>query len=127
MIATFYIESAKTIRSQFLTLSQQLEKHQGELKQISKLLLDTAKELEDYNNNGIYKETSMESIKTYIVTKLDKLDSESNKLAKKINPINEAIEKLKQDEIQLYQAIKDKYPGLTDLQIQQEIKKHLVE
>ena len=127
MIATFYIESAKTIRSQFLNLSQQLEKHQGELKQISQLLLDTARELEDYNNNGIYKETSMESIKTYIVTKLDKLDSESNKLAKKINPINEAIEKLKQDEVQLYQAIKDKYPNLTDLEIQQEIKKHLVE
>jgi predicted nucleic acid-binding Zn-ribbon protein len=127
MISTFYIESAKAIRSQFLTLSQQLEKYQGELKQISQLLLDTARELEDYNNNGIYKEKSMESIKNYIVSKLDKLDFESNKLAKKINPINEAIEKLKQDEIQLYQAIKDKYPNLTDLEIQQEIKKHLVE
>lgn len=126
MISEFYIESAKNIRNQFLNLTSQLEKHQDELRQISKLLLDTAKELEDYNNKGIYKETSMDSIKSYIVSKLDKLDIESNKLAKKINPINDAIERLKQDEIQLYQAIKSKYPNLTDIQIQEEIRKHLV-
>ena len=48
MISDFYIESAKNIRNQFINLSGQLDKYQGELKKISKLLLDTAKELENY-------------------------------------------------------------------------------
>ena len=127
MIDSFYIESAKRIRTEYLSLNRSLEKYQTDLREISELLIKTAHELDEYNKKDLRKETSFESIKNYIFGKLDHLDAESNKLAKKINPINDAIEKLKQDELNLYQVLRTKYSNLTDDQIRQEIQKHLVE
>lgn len=126
MIDTFYIESAKSIRAKFLSLNRELQNYESELRRISQLMLDTAKELEIYRDGDINKETNVVAIKDYIVSKLDHLDNESNKLAKKINPINENIEKLKQDELNLYRALKSKYSELSDQQIRDEIQKHLV-
>lgn len=126
MIDSFYIESAKRIREEFLALNQKLTKYEGDLREIIQLMMSTTKELEQYRDGDIDKETDVNKVKDYIVSKLDHLDNESNKLAKKISPINESIERIKKDEQNLYTAIRTKYPDLTDQQIIQEIQKHLV-
>lgn len=126
MIDPFFIESAKRIREEFLNLNQRLAKHEGELRQIIQLMMDTSKELERYRDKDIDKETDVNKVKDFIVSKLDYLDDESNKLAKKINPINESIEKIQKEEQELYKAIRSRYPDLSDQQIIQEIHKHLV-
>lgn len=126
MIDSFYIESAKSIRAEYLKLNQELNKYEGELKQIAQLMLDTAKDLEVYRDGDMNKQKDVESVKNYIFSKLDYLEAESNKLAKKIEPVNEGIERLKKDEVNLYQTLRTKYPNLSDQDIRQEIQKHLV-
>lgn len=126
MIDSFYIESARSIRSEYLKLNQELHKYENELKQIAQLMLDTAKDLEVYRDGDMNKQKDVESVKNYIFSKLDYLESESNKLAKKIEPVNEGIERLKKDELNLYQTLRTKYPNLSDNDIRQEIQKHLV-
>jgi predicted nucleic acid-binding Zn-ribbon protein len=127
MIDKFFIESAKNIRSEYLFNNKQLDVYKIELHKISDLLMSTAKELEHYRDVDIHKEKDFQSIKNYIVDKLENLENESNKLAKKIKPINDAIERIKQDELILYKKIKEKYPNLSDQEIRDEIGKHIVE
>lgn len=124
MIDNFYIESAKSIRKEYLEQLNALVSYQPELKKVADMFLIASKELEDYNKN-IMKEKSVEIVKNYIVEKLDKLQAESNKLTQKVEPINDRIEKLKVDEVNLYNSIRNKYTNMTEKEIRDEIQKNL--
>jgi hypothetical protein len=56
---------------------------------------------------------------------MSELEVESIKLTSKIDPINKKIENLKRDELQLYEAIKKKYPDLSDDDMKKEIHSKL--
>ena len=126
MIDQFYIDSAIIIRKEYVSLTSSLDIYRDELKEIADIFLETAKDLEKYNKT-ILKEKSVEVVKSFIVDKLDHLEIESGKLAMKINPINDKIEKLKAEEVTLYNTLVSKYPELSPSEIRSEIQDRIAD
>jgi hypothetical protein len=128
MIDQNLIESAKIIRNEFISLSSLLDKYQDDAKNLSDFFYKVVKELEDYNKNevsNIKSNKDVEGVKIYLIGKMSELEVESIKLTSKIDPINKKIENLKRDELQLYEAIKKKYPDLSDDDMKKEIHSKL--
>ena len=59
--------------------------------------------------------------------KLMEIDKEIKNIQEIIKPYYDTIEKLKTERDRLYVAIKEKYPNVTDQEIEQEIMKHVEE
>lgn len=128
MISQNYIESAKIIRKEFLELSSKLNLYEGDVRNLANFLLEKVDELSKYNKEVVLKIKSKEEIKivtNHILAKIQEIEDEEKKLAKKVEKINLRLEKLKQDEKSLYDSIKKKYPKLTDQEIINQIHPHL--
>lgn len=128
MIDKIYIESAKSIRSEFLKLSQKLDNYQNDLSKYVSYLETASKDLENIKTNDIktIREASdLETISEKITKKLNEIETEEQKIIHLIKPINDRIEKLREEENYLYNQIKEKYTNLTDEQIIKEIHSYL--
>jgi hypothetical protein len=112
-IDQFFIDSAKKIRKEFLRLNKELDKYQKDVTNLSDYFKKTATELEKYQQT-LNKNMNVEKAKSYIIEKLNSVEIESKKISNKITPINEAIEKLRNEELILYKSIKQKYPTISD-------------
>lgn len=124
MIDNFYIESAISIRKEFLRLNELLESDRSSLLELTNVLQKAVSELEEYNKK-ITEEKSIESIKEFIIVKLNYLEEEINRIGDKIDPINKKIEKLRIEEMDLYLSIKERYPDLSDFDIKNYITEKL--
>jgi chromosome segregation ATPase len=128
MIDKIYIESAKNIRREFLSLSQKLDNYQNDLTKYVSYLENASKDLENIKTNDIknLREASdLQTISERITKKLNEIETEEQKIIHLIKPINNRIEKLREEENYLYNQIKEKYPNLTDEQIIKEIHSYL--
>jgi chromosome segregation ATPase len=128
MIDKIYIESAKNIRREFLSLSQKLDNYQNDLTKYVSYLETASKDLENIKTNDIknLREASdLQTISERITKKLNEIETEEQKIIHLIKPINNRIEKLREEENYLYNQIKEKYPNLTDEQIIKEIHSYL--
>lgn len=128
MIDQNFLESAKIIRREFLSLNNSLDTYQEDVKKLSDFFFKIVKDLEDYSNDEVSKIKSnkdVEEVKTFLLNKLTEIETESNKLTQKIDPINRKIEKLREDEQILYKTIKLKYPDISDDDLKKEIHSKL--
>ena len=128
MIDKFYIESEKNIRNEFLNLSKKLDNYQNELNSYVSYLETASSELESIKLNEVKKireASDIQNISEKITKKLAEIETEEQKILHLIKPINERIEKLREEENYLYKQIKDKYPILTDEEIIKEIQSYL--
>lgn len=125
MIDNIFIDNAKSIRNEFLSLNKKLDIYKDDIQELSAKFLETSSELEEYNKNEINTSKDVNTIESYIVEKLNYLESESNKILLKIEPINKKIENLKKDELNLYNKIKSSYPNMSDEDIKLEIHSKL--
>lgn len=128
MIDKIYIQSATSIRSEFLKLNSKLDEYQNELKRLVLFLEKISKELQDFSKNELKKiKTKNDATKVVenIVKKMTEIEEEEQKLIRLIKPINDKIEKLRLEETHLYEQIKEKYPTMNDTDMRREIQSHL--
>lgn len=130
MIDEQLIESAKIIRKEFLSLSRKLDVYQDDVKNLGLFLQKKASELESYSEKHLKKLSSkdnLDKVVRHILSEIDSIEGEEQKLSKKVSSINEEMEKLRKDEVKLYETIKYRYPDLSDDQISKEVQSHLDE
>lgn len=123
-----YLESAKNIRCEFLHLSKKLDSYHKELTQLYEYLQNVLKELDEINNKEISKIKSANEatiVGNKIVKKIEEIETEQKKLINLVKPINDRIDKLREEENILYNKIKDKYPLLSDDEIKKQITDYL--
>jgi chromosome segregation ATPase len=128
MIDKIYIESAKNIRKEFLSLSEKLDNYQSDLNKYVSYLETASVDLESIKNNDVKKmreASDLKDITEKITKKLNEIETEEQKIIHLIRPINDRIEKLREEENYLYGQIKEKYPKLSDEEIIKEIHSYL--
>lgn len=127
MIDKIYKEGAKVLRNEYVTLNKKLQYHQKEFNDMQEVLQKYIKEFMDYETNlkSNPNDTNIEDIKKNIELKLSNLEKDLNMITNKINPISDRINKMKKEEEQLFNQIKEKYPSLLDEEIISEIQSYL--
>ena len=128
MINKIYIESAKNIRYEFLNLSKKLDTYQKELTNLFSYLEGVSVELQEISKNEVSKirsKADATNVTDHIIKKMNEIEAEEQKLIRLINPINDRIDKLRDEEKYLYNQIKEKYPLMTEDEIKKEIQSHL--
>jgi uncharacterized coiled-coil DUF342 family protein len=129
MIDKQYLESAKNIRYEFLNLSKKLDSYHKELTQLFEYLQNVTKELDELNTKEVSKiksATDATVIGNKIMKKMEEIESEEQKLIRLVKPINDRIDKLREEENILYKKIREKYPLLSDDEIKKEISIYLL-
>ena len=128
MINKIYIESAKNIRYEFLNLSKKLDTYQKELTNLFSYLEGVSVELQEISKNEVSKirsKADATNVTDHIIKKMNEIEAEEQKLIRLITPINDRIDKLRDEEKYLYNQIKEKYPLMTEDEIKKEIQSHL--
>jgi ribosomal protein S1 len=128
MIAEIYIESAISIRNEFVKLTNTLDGYQQEMANLVIYLESKISELLSYSDTHVSKIKNKNDIAKAgedIIKKINEIEAEEERIIKLIKPINDKIEKLNKDEEFLYDQIVQKYPNLTKKQIIEEIHSHL--
>ena len=129
MIDESYLDAAVRIRRTFMNLSIELTEYENYAKSIEKVIERALGDLEDINNSisndKKLKNVSQEEMLKKVLDILAKLEDDSNSLESKVNPINDKIEKLRKEEIQLYDVIKFKYPNIKDSELIEIVNKKL--
>ena len=129
MIDDSYLDAAVRIRRTFMNLNIELTEYENYAKSIEKIIERALADLDDINNSissdKKLKNLSQEDMLRKVLDILAKLENDSKSLESKINPINEKIEKLRKDEVQLYNGIKFKYPNIKDSELIEMVNKKL--
>jgi len=124
MIERPLIENAKLIRIRFLSLNEELDSYEDDVRRLAEYFQKISDELKAIESD-IKKSDNIKSIEDKVLRKMDTLEFESNKISTKINNINLQIEKLKKEELDLYLLIKRRYPNMSDDEIKKEIQSNL--
>jgi chromosome segregation ATPase len=128
MIDNRFIESAREIRKKYSSLYEELNMSEREVKQLANFLMEKSHEFKTINETVIQNAQSKEEIVDItqkLIDKLDDLDRREKVMTKRIDTINESIEKLKMEEIELLKKIQEKFPDLTNEEIRQEVHSRL--
>jgi len=128
MIDLQYVESAKYIRSEFLSLNKELSAHEEDLRKLSDFLFKKIDELKDYRDTVISKMKTREDLTTitaHLMKEIVSIEDEEKRINSKVDKLNVKLEKLKESEKNLFSSIRDRYPDMSDDQIRKEIQSHL--
>jgi chromosome segregation ATPase len=125
MIDKQFIESARNIRYEFLSLNKKLEVYKIDLENLSKYLQNTVKELESLTSIKITSKSDLTEMSQKLIKKLEEIDLEEKKISNLVKPINDKIDRLREEENILYKALKEKYPSKTDDQLKTELHSQL--
>lgn len=123
MIEESLIESARVIKQEFLSLNKILEGYESDVRILASYFIKTSADLKDIANTS--KGDSINTIKDKVMSKLNELETESDRICLKINKINEGLEKLKKEEMDLFMVIKKRHPTLSDDEIKIEVQKRM--
>ena len=128
MIDKQLIESAKYIRNDFLSLTENLLIYQEEVKKLGNFFLNKSDDLRKYNDDVVKKiksKNELSIVTNYILKEIQQIEDEEKKLSLKVEDVNQKMEKLRKYEMILYQTIRDRYPDLSDDEIRKEIHSNL--
>jgi chromosome segregation ATPase len=121
MIDKQYIESAKNIKSEFISLNKKLDIYKKDLENLSEYLQTTIADLNNMTNKKVDSKHELQSIAENLIKKIEEIEIEEKKMTNLVKPINDRIDKLKEEETILYNALKTKYPNLNDEEMRKEI------
>ena len=127
-IAEIYIESAKNIRNEFLRLSKKLDSYQKETAQLVIYLENISKELEQFSLTEVSQirdKSDVSTVGDHLMKKINEIEAEEQKLLRLITPINNKIDKLRNEETFLFKQIREKYPNMSDQEIINEVQSYL--
>lgn len=123
MIAEQYIKEGIRLRKSYIENLKEILKQEPSINERKK----TFDEIKDEMEKIVYSDLN-DVRKTLILNnKLMDLDKEIKKVQDIVRPYYDNIEKLKVERDRLYLAIKEKYPIITDQEIEKEIMTRVVE
>lgn len=128
MIDRQLIESAISIRTEFLRLNSELDKYMIDVRKLAVFLKNKLEDLTRYNEEVIKKPkvgTTVQGVTEELVRRMEEIEIEELKIKRQIESINTRLEVLQNDEKVLYETIKKRHPTLTDEMITKEIRRHL--
>jgi uncharacterized coiled-coil DUF342 family protein len=129
MIDERFILSAREIRKRYQVLSEELDGYKSDLTKLTEYLNDKIKELDGFKNEIIRKKIKTKEevfeVSKELLTKMTDLEEKEKSLAKKINEIDNKMNKLREEEINLMVKIREKYPDKSPDEIKREIHSHL--
>jgi hypothetical protein len=124
MIDGQLLNSAREIRKKYLSIMSDLSDYEKEIKNLSNFLLEKAEVFKNIQERDLNIKGSKEEllkITNKIVSEIQNIEDEEIKITKRVEFLNEGLNKLKIEEDNLYKTIKNRYPSLTDNQIVSEI------
>jgi len=123
MIDQALIDSARMIKNEFESLNSILEMYETDVMKMANNFFKVSEDLK--NIESTIKDDSIDSIKKKVLDMLTSLEDESSIIGDKVDEINIKLEKLKKEEITLYNVIKRRYPTLSDEEIKIDIQKRI--
>ena len=114
-----YIKQAIRIREDFIRNMQKIIESEKEINIHKDSIVNLMKSNEKYITENSDKDLDM--IKNTIKDDLLEIDSKIEKITKELSPMIQKTEKLEKESKELFSAIKDKYPNLSEEDIQKEI------
>ena len=117
MIDDIYINEAKRIREEYLNNLVYITKEEQNITNLTVQLQDLAKDIEN----------SDEKDETFYKDALFEIEIMIRKATDKIFPYHDKIKELDKAQKNLYDKIKDKYPKISDQDIQDSIIPHILE
>ena len=93
MIDKQYVESARSIRTEFLSLSKKLDSYKNDLENLSNFLQNTVKELQNITEKKATTKEDLTDMANKLVKKLQDVELEEIKITNLVKPINDRIEK----------------------------------
>lgn len=120
MIHQSLIDSAKEIRKEWQKTRLELDEYQKQVAQLAEDFENGASKVESIRQD-IKKKKSVELIKSGLMSVLVDIEEKYNHLFEQMKQMNSRMDFLKQQEKQLYDLIKKRYPSLSDDDIKNEI------
>lgn len=126
MISELYLKRAVSIRKDYIKIVSDIESYEKVAKSLSDSISLRTKELESVleklNQN---KYNNVDAAQQELQSIMIQTEDDVNKVDVSIDKLNLKIEKLKQDEINLYKEIKNVYYQLSDEDIREQVQTHL--
>lgn len=123
MIAEQYIKEGARLRKSYIENLKEILNQEPIINERKKIF----EEIKEQMEKVVYSELNDVRKTLELNTKLIDLDKEIRKVQIIIKPYYDAIEKLKLERDRLYLAIKEKYPNITDQEIESDIMKNVKE
>jgi hypothetical protein len=123
MIDKHFIESAIEIRKEWVRLIRSLEGYQSQVEKAQRAISEKKQEVEEFAKKDL--KIKDPQVREFIEKVFNEVEYQANIIDSKIKPLNEDIEKLKQEELRLYQHIKRSYPKISDEDIKLQIWEHI--
>lgn len=123
MIDKHFIESAVEIRKEWVRLIRSLDGYQSQVEKAQRAISEKKQEVEEFAKKDL--KIKDPQVREFIEKVFNEVEYQANIIDSKIKPLNEDIEKLKQEELRLYQHIKRSYPKISDEDIKLQIWEHI--
>ena len=124
MINQKYLDQALRIRKDFLTTDSELLYLKDELKKIHDSINETLSKLKNVRDNSDKYKTN-EEFQSEIIKYLKEFELQSDKANKVYKPLNIKMEKLKEEEQELYKTLVQNYPNINEESLIQEVQDYL--
>jgi|AntRauTorcE11897_2_1112592.scaffolds.fasta_scaffold00051_25 septal ring factor EnvC (AmiA/AmiB activator) len=122
MIQENLLQSAVTIRQEYLKVSSNIELYHKRSKEIVSILDKNIESLDKLQKDIKSKKvTDPEKSISKLMEVIKEVEVEGNKLETLMAPMNKEIEKLQKEENELFRTLKEKNPELSDDQIIKEV------
>lgn len=118
-----YIDESNRIREKYLSNIEDISKKEEEINRYKSRIEEIMEKNTKYISENEKKD--VEQIKEDIKEELLEIDLNINKIVSKLQPHFDIIEKLTKDSSNLFVSIKEKYPELSEEEIQEQIFKSI--
>lgn len=126
MIQELYLKRAASIRKDYIKIMTDIRSYENIATQLSSSLESRMGDLESLLKKiNESKNTNPDSAKDELHKIMVQIEDDINKVDTSIDSLNKKIDKLKDDEILLYNEIKKSYFNLSDDEIRKEIQSYL--
>jgi chromosome segregation ATPase len=123
MIDKHFIDSAVEIRKEWVRLLRSLDGYQLQVDKAQRTISEKKQEVEAFSKKDLSLKDPQ--VKEFVEKVFNEVEYQANVIESKIKPLNQDIEKLKAEELRLYQSIKKTYPNLSDDEIKSQIWEHI--
>lgn len=124
MIREEFLQSAVNIRRQYIKVSNNMNLYNEKAKEVIESIENSVKELESIQEN-IEKVKNPEKSISEVLKVITDVEEEGKRLESLVEPMNKEIEKLSEEENELYRIIKESHPNLTDDDIINSVQERL--
>jgi hypothetical protein len=126
MIQEIFLKKAVQIRRDYLQLKSGINFYERSIKDLLKMIENKSQELNDFKEDlDKSRITDADDAKNKLLKIIMDIENEYNNSNFQINKIDKDIEKLKQEELELFRQIKQRYPEMSDREIKQEVQNYL--